>query len=99
MLKLKKWYVIGKKEFPNPLFYGEDYLLHDVKSIQWQPSETSFVSYKNNITPFPQLVDAGQAINALNQFNIPSFDTRDLAKKWAKSLPHGTWKYLKVTDN
>lgn len=80
MLKLKKWYVIGKKDFPTPLFYGEDYLLHDVKSIQWQSSEISLVSYKNKVTPFPELVDVEQAVNALTQFNIPSFDTRDLAK-------------------
>ncbi|MCH2058021.1 MAG: hypothetical protein MK214_15690 [Thalassotalea sp.] len=99
MAKLKKWYVIGKREFPTQLFYGDDYQLHDVNTVKWKPSDTSFGSYNGNYTPFPEIENAEQAVNALSSFGIPSFDTRDLAKCWAKKLRHGTWKYLKITDS
>lgn len=96
MAKLKKWYVIGKKEFPRPLFYDEGYQLKDVHTVQWISSKTHFGSYKGKYTPFPELENARQAIDVLDSFGIPSFDTRELAKCWAKALPHGTWKYLKI---
>jgi len=96
MSKLKKWYVIGKKEFPTPCFYGEDYLLHDVDTVHWQPSKSNFGSFNGNYTAFPELVDAEHAINALGKHGIPSFNTRNQAKFWATKLSHSTWKYLKI---
>lgn len=96
MLKLKKWYVIGKKEFPNPCFYGSDYKLHDVGAVNWTESKHSFTHYKGVVQALPEIADANMAIEVLTAYGIAGFDTRDSAKVWAKKLPVGTWKYLKI---
>jgi hypothetical protein len=98
MLKLKKWYVIGKKEFPTPCFYGNDLKLHDVSRVDWKESEQSFTHYKGMVQGLPEITDEIQAIEALAAYGITGFDTRDSAKAWAKQLPVGTWKYLKVVS-
>ncbi|NQY65547.1 MAG: hypothetical protein HRT38_17915 [Alteromonadaceae bacterium] len=98
MLKLKKWYVIGKKEFPTPSFYGNDLKLHDVSTVDWKESEQSFTQYKGMVQGLPEITDEIQAIEALAAYGITGFDTRDSAKVWAKQLPVGTWKYLKVVS-
>jgi hypothetical protein len=98
MLKLKKWYVIGKKEFPNPCFYGSDYKLHDVTRVGWKRSEHNFTHYKGVVQALPEINDAVQAMEALTIYGITGFNTRDSAKVWAKKLPVGTWKYLKVVS-
>ncbi len=95
-LKLKKWYVIGKKEFPNSRFYGSDHKLHDVSAVDWKKSEHSFTHYKGGVQALPEITDANQAIEVLTTYGITGFDTRDSAKVWAKQLRVGTWKYLKV---
>lgn len=96
ILKLKKWYVIGKKEFPNSRFYGSDNKLHEVSAVDWKKSENSFTHYKGVVQALLEITDAKQAIEVLNSCGITGFDTRDSAKAWAKQLPVGTWKYLKV---
>ena len=90
MLKLKKWYLIGKKEFPTPCFYGNDLILHDVSTVNWIESEHSFTHYKGMIQGLPEITDEIQAIEALaalfRQYCLLINQLKSISQMWLMTM-------------
>ncbi|WP_105174282.1 hypothetical protein [Pseudoalteromonas sp. T1lg122] len=76
------------------LFYNSSGQATEVSDVDW----TYSTKHGNQIitSSHPVIANPMQAIAALYEANIPGFQTKALAKEFGKTLPQGSWKYLKI---
>jgi hypothetical protein len=71
----------------------------DVKGIDWtcgvRIEKAGIFTHIGSSEPFVK--DHQQAIAILSKVGIEGFKTKNTAKIFAKTLPVGKWKYLKLT--
>lgn len=85
-----------------PKFYQSNGKIvnHDDVGIDWK---TEHVFQKGNKkvevgSSDPFIINAQQAISALYNAGVQGYPNKEKAKAFTKKLPHGSFKYLRITD-
>ena len=94
------WFISTVHQKPN--FYSSDgsIIEHDDVKINWVTEGTweegGHTIEVGKTSPF--INDAQQAISALYAAGVKGYPNKVAAKKFTKSLPHGSFKYLRVVQ-